>query len=225
MFCSKINLCWVICWSAATSGWCSQEEPGVPGWCHRRELNRVVVVGSPGKQNGAGWDERCFPGWLLLFFTKAMAHYTLAQVKGMRGWDSPQAERWLRGLQSGAVWEHVYPYFKMYSGLGCTEGLFAGEVSCFTILIRTCVVGVAASTPNPKPTRNWRRKAVPGTVWADFRKGERKTLWVRVRCGKRGNTSAPTQGHVKQTQRILGVRLVAVCCSGTRCHHALWLDG
>lgn len=54
MFCSKIILCWVIRWSAATPGWCSQEGPGVPGWCHGRELNSAVVVGGPGKQDGAG---------------------------------------------------------------------------------------------------------------------------------------------------------------------------
>lgn len=58
----------------------------------------------------------------------------------------------------------------------CTERLHAGEMSCFTILTMTCVVDVAASKPNPKPTRKWRGEAIPGTVWADFRKGECKTL-------------------------------------------------
>lgn len=48
----------------------------------------------------------------------------------------------------------VRSYFKIYSGPGYTEGLFAGEMSRFTILTKTCVVGVAASTPNPRPTRN-----------------------------------------------------------------------
>lgn len=72
----------------------------------------------------------------------------------MRECDSSRAERWLGGFRSGKVQKNVYPCLKMYSGPGCTEGLFAGEIQCFTILIRTCVVGLAAFTPNPKPTRN-----------------------------------------------------------------------
>lgn len=95
-----------------------------------------------------GREERCFPGWVLLVFAKAMVHDTLAQGKEMRG-----REMAVRPPIWG-VEEHVYPYFKMYSAPRCTERLFAGQMSHFTILIRTCVVGVAASTPNPRPTRN-----------------------------------------------------------------------
>ena len=43
---------WVMCRSAATSGWCSQEGREVPGWCHWKELSRVVQ--GLGKQSGAG---------------------------------------------------------------------------------------------------------------------------------------------------------------------------
>lgn len=227
MFCSQINLCWVICWSAATSSWLVLSERTRGLWMmpwERTQQSCGCWKPRETERCRVGWEQRCFPGWVLLVFTKAMAHYTLAQVKEMREWDSPWAKRWLGGLRSGRVQEQMYPYFKMYSCLGCTEGLFAGEMSRFTILIRTCVVGVAASTANPKPTRNWRRKAIPGTVWGDFRKGECKTLQVRARWKKRGNTS-PTQGHVKQTRHILGICLAVVCCLGTRCHHALWLDG
>lgn len=49
--------CWVMCQSAATSGWCSQEGQEVPGWCRWKELSRAVVVQGPGKQSGAGVGE------------------------------------------------------------------------------------------------------------------------------------------------------------------------
>lgn len=171
---------WVMCQIAATPGWCSQEGWEVPGWCYWKELSSTVVVQGLGKQSGAGveWEKQCFPGWIPLV------------LRQPRQWCATQLPRWRKleaetplgqldgweasGLAMFRSMDTLILRWTMVSW--CTEGPCAGEMSSFTIPIMTYVVDVAASKPNPKPTRNWRRKTVPGTVWADFRRGECKPL-------------------------------------------------
>lgn len=111
---------------------------------------------------------------------KAIAHYVIIQEKEMRD------ETLLRKLDARKAWglpskqatfRSMYPYCKVYYGAQMQRGTVCRRNTMFYIQFLT-VVDIAASKPNPKSTRIWGRKAVPGTVWADLRKGECK-IFVR----------------------------------------------
>lgn len=108
----------------------------------------------------------------------------------------------------------------------CTERLRAGECHVLQFFQWLVWLMLQPLNPTPSPQENEEEKQFRALFEQISGKVSAKPLWVLARCRKMGDTSAPTQGQAKRKWRVWGeVCWVVVCCLGTRCHHALWLDG